>query len=189
MSKSGRPLTGFQRPGTTARPGTTSLEGALNAPRTATSRPVTSASGRYTRLGTVGTGGRGCFLFEGGSSLTENRNTLVVFQASLASGAEKGIFIDIERMDLTKYATRPILARALFLYLVHVANDMAKAIELGLLALDQSQVLRVPHHLFPWLILICFIDEKLVVENNAWFCISATERAARCRGAVAVIAS
>jgi hypothetical protein len=43
-------------------------------------------------------------------------------------------------MDLTKYVARPILARALFLYLVHVTNDMAKAIELALLALDQNQV-------------------------------------------------
>ncbi len=52
MSKSGRPVTGFVRPATGARPATT-LEGALAAPRTAASRPVTSASGRYTRLGTV----------------------------------------------------------------------------------------------------------------------------------------
>ena len=53
MSQSGRPLSGFARPGTqSGRPGT--MEGALRTPRTAhTARPVTSASGRYVRLGTV----------------------------------------------------------------------------------------------------------------------------------------
>jgi len=54
MSNSGRPVTGFARPGTQGgRPGT--MEQAIRTPRTAhTARPVTSASGRYVRLGTVG---------------------------------------------------------------------------------------------------------------------------------------
>ena len=53
MSQSGRPLSGFARPGTQGgRPGT--MEQAIRTPRTAhTARPVTSASGRYVRLGTV----------------------------------------------------------------------------------------------------------------------------------------
>ena len=53
MSQSGRPLSGFVRPGTqSGRPGT--MEQAIRTPRTAsTARPVTSASGRYVRLGTV----------------------------------------------------------------------------------------------------------------------------------------
>ena len=53
MSQSGRPLSGFVRPGTqSGRPGT--MEQAIKTPRTAhTARPVTSASGRYVRLGTV----------------------------------------------------------------------------------------------------------------------------------------
>ena len=53
MSQSGRPLSGFVRPGTqSTRPGT--MEQAIRTPRTAqTARPVTSASGRYVRLGTV----------------------------------------------------------------------------------------------------------------------------------------
>lgn len=53
MSQSGRPLSGFVRPGTqSGRPGT--MEQAIRTPRTAhTARPVTSASGRFVRLGTV----------------------------------------------------------------------------------------------------------------------------------------
>lgn len=53
MSQSGRPLSGFVRPSTQGgRPGT--MEKAIMTPRTAhTARPVTSASGRYVRLGTV----------------------------------------------------------------------------------------------------------------------------------------
>ena len=53
MSGTGRPLSGFIRPGSQGgRPGT--MEQAIKTPRTAhTARPVTSASGRYVRLGTV----------------------------------------------------------------------------------------------------------------------------------------
>lgn len=53
LSQSGRPLSGFLRPGTVSgRPGT--VEQALRTPRTAqTARPVTSASGRHVRMGTV----------------------------------------------------------------------------------------------------------------------------------------
>lgn len=56
MTNSGRPLTGFARPGTGIRPGTSnrpgsrgttaSVEAALKGARPGTSRPVTS-SGRY----------------------------------------------------------------------------------------------------------------------------------------------
>lgn len=51
MSKGGRPVSGYLRPGTQGgRPST--VEAAMRG-RTATARPVTSASGRYVRLGTV----------------------------------------------------------------------------------------------------------------------------------------
>ena len=53
LSQSGRPLSGYIRPGSNiGRPGT--VEQVLRTPRTAlTARPITSASGRYIRLGTV----------------------------------------------------------------------------------------------------------------------------------------
>eukprot|EP00118_Oscarella_pearsei_P004796 m.20994 g.20994 ORF g.20994 m.20994 type:complete len:171 (+) comp28118_c0_seq8:455-967(+) len=53
ISQSGRPLSGFVRPGTQSnRPGT--MEQMIMTPRSAiTARPVTSASGRHVRLGTV----------------------------------------------------------------------------------------------------------------------------------------
>ena len=53
MSQSGRPVSGFARPGSqSGRPGT--MEQGLRTPRTSrTARPVTSASGRFVRLGTV----------------------------------------------------------------------------------------------------------------------------------------
>ncbi|KAM9842140.1 tetratricopeptide repeat protein 8 isoform 3-T3 [Aulostomus maculatus] len=53
MTQSGRPITGFVRPSTqSGRPGT--MEQAIKTPRTAsTARPVTSASGRFIRLGTT----------------------------------------------------------------------------------------------------------------------------------------
>uniref|UniRef100_A0A8C5AJY7 Tetratricopeptide repeat domain 8 n=1 Tax=Gadus morhua TaxID=8049 RepID=A0A8C5AJY7_GADMO len=53
MTQSGRPITGFVRPSTqSGRPGT--MEQAIRTPRTAsTARPITSASGRFVRLGTT----------------------------------------------------------------------------------------------------------------------------------------
>ncbi|KAM9777434.1 tetratricopeptide repeat protein 8 isoform 4-T4 [Neosynchiropus ocellatus] len=53
MTQSGRPITGFVRPSTqSGRPGT--MEQAIKTPRTAsTARPITSASGRFVRLGTT----------------------------------------------------------------------------------------------------------------------------------------
>ncbi|KAM6133242.1 tetratricopeptide repeat protein 8 isoform 4-T4 [Phoenicopterus ruber ruber] len=53
VTQSGRPITGFVRPSTqSGRPST--MEQAIKTPRTGlTARPITSASGRYLRLGTA----------------------------------------------------------------------------------------------------------------------------------------
>ena len=62
------------------------MEETLLTPRSAsTARPVTSASGRYVRLGTA-------------SMLTE----------------PGGPFLDVSKLDLNKYAQKPALARVLF---------------------------------------------------------------------------
>ncbi|EGD72448.1 hypothetical protein PTSG_00470 [Salpingoeca rosetta] len=109
MSKSGRPVSGFARPGTQgARPST--MEAAVRTARSATSRPVTSASGRYVRLGT----------------------------ASMLSG-DDGTFIDVSKLDLRKYAFRRGLARALVLYILHVLNDTGKAMELAAYATEAAR--------------------------------------------------
>lgn len=50
MTRTGRLVTGYVRPGTQSqRPGT--MEAAVKTPRTAMNRPVTTASGRFVRLG------------------------------------------------------------------------------------------------------------------------------------------
>lgn len=110
MSQSGRPVTGFARPGTqSGRPGT--MEQAIRTPRTAhTARPVTSASGRYVRLGT----------------------------ASMLSTPD-GPFINLARLNMTKYAARPGLAKALFEYIFHHENDVRNALELAALATEACQ--------------------------------------------------
>lgn len=110
MSQSGRPLSGFVRPGTqSAHPGT--MDKAIRTPRTAqTARPVSSASGRFVRLGT----------------------------ASMLSSPD-GPFINLARLDMAKYAAKPSLAKALFEYIFHHENDVRNALELASLATKAAQ--------------------------------------------------
>jgi len=103
VSASGRPLSGFARPGTgSARPDSrVGLSGAPAGIRPGTSRPLT-ALGRLVRLGT----------------------------ASLVAAAG-GPFINVDRLDLRKYAQRPALSRALFEYLLYFEHSPKKALELA----------------------------------------------------------
>eukprot|EP00045_Choanoeca_perplexa_P007419 m.66933 g.66933 ORF g.66933 m.66933 type:complete len:528 (-) comp14067_c0_seq2:87-1670(-) len=108
-SKTGRPVSGFARPGTqSGRPST--MEQAVKTPRTAAGRPVTTASGRYVRLGTA--------------SMLQD---------------ESGAFINVAKLDLPKYAKRPALAKALFLYLLHVDEQPVKALELAAHATEHQE--------------------------------------------------
>ncbi len=99
-----RPLSsGFARPGSSAsgsRSGRSSVESAFQGNRPGTSRPVTT-SGRFVRLGT----------------------------ASMRS-EPGGPFIDIERMDLKKYAERAPMAKVLCDYLIYHDRNPKKALEL-----------------------------------------------------------
>ncbi|XP_046847761.1 tetratricopeptide repeat protein 8-like [Xenia sp. Carnegie-2017] len=111
MSQSGRPLSGFIRPGTqSARPGT--MEQALRSSRTAggTARPVTSASGRFVRIGT----------------------------ASMLSQPD-GPFINVAKLNFAKYAQRQNLAKSLFEYIFHQENDVRNALELAARATESSK--------------------------------------------------
>ena len=106
-SLTGRPTTGFIRPGTqSGRPGT--VEQAIKTPRTAsTARPVTSASGRFVRLGT----------------------------ASMLSQPD-GPFINLSKINFQKYAGRGNLAKALFEYILVHENDVRNALTLASLATE-----------------------------------------------------
>eukprot|EP00899_Mesostigma_viride_P006572 jgi/Mesvir1/15916/Mv08240-RA.1 len=111
VTASGRPLTGFARPGTSARPGTQSsrdVSTAFQGARPGTSRPVTSA-GRLLRLGTA-------------SMLSE----------------PGGMFINVDKLDLRKYAQRPALARALCDFIIYHDHNPKKALELAALATVQA---------------------------------------------------
>ncbi|KAL8169062.1 UNVERIFIED_CONTAM: Tetratricopeptide repeat protein 8 [Gekko kuhli] len=82
VTQTGRPITGFVRPSTqSGRPGT--MEQAIKTPRTAhAARPMTSASGRYVRLGT----------------------------ASLLTNPD-GPFLNVAKLNLNNYAQKPKLAK------------------------------------------------------------------------------
>jgi tetratricopeptide repeat protein 8 len=101
--------TPFLRPGTQSQQGTMSLEQALVAPRTASARPMTMSAGRFNRLGT----------------------------ASMLAQSQSGPPVDLARIDLSRYAGRPAMARALFLYALNVAGDARKAVDLALLCVEK----------------------------------------------------
>lgn len=101
MTGSGRPQSGFARPGTQSRGVNVSVDQAFSGSRPGTSRPM-SVAGRFVRLGTAS------------------------IQAS-ASGA----FIESERLDFKKQFTKPALAKALCDYLLYVERNTKKALELA----------------------------------------------------------
>lgn len=103
VSQSGRPMTGFARP-SSSRPmsgSNTSVRDALQSSRRGgTARPMTTF-GREVRLGT----------------------------ASLSSSSS-GSLVDIEKLNLKKYASRTGLAMVLTDYLLYVEHNTRKALEL-----------------------------------------------------------
>lgn len=104
VSNSGRPLSGYARPGSSSsqqRVGSSrSVESAFQGNRLGTARPVTS-SGRFVRLGT----------------------------ASMRS-EPGGPFISADRIDFKKYAQRPALAKVLCDYIIYHDHMPRQALEL-----------------------------------------------------------
>jgi len=115
ISSSGRPLSGFARPGTQSRGMTSSgrAEDAFKGARPGTSRPV-SVAGRFVRLGT----------------------------ASMLLSGDAGTFVQVERIDQVKYARRPAECKALVDYLLYVdqsSQAVKKALELAAEATQKSE--------------------------------------------------
>lgn len=107
MSQSGRPVTGFVRPSSSSRPlsganSSANIREALQSSsrRTGTARPMTTL-GREVRLGT----------------------------ASLAASST-GALVDVEKINLKKYAGSTGLAMVLTEYLLYVEHNNRKALEL-----------------------------------------------------------
>lgn len=111
VTQSGRPISGVTRPGTQSG-SSESIEAALQAPRTAkTARPMTTASGRYVRLGT----------------------------ASMLSSGTDGPFINLARLNISKYASNPTLSRPLFEYIFQHENDVRLALDFAAQATQASK--------------------------------------------------
>ncbi|KRZ74911.1 Tetratricopeptide repeat protein 8, partial [Trichinella papuae] len=109
-TKSGRPVTGILRPGSQIGRNDT-FESALRTGRTAnSSRPITSMTGRFVRLGTA--------------SMIANKD---------------GTFINVSRLNLSKYANQSQFARPLFEYLLFSLNDVRLAFQLASMATEASQ--------------------------------------------------
>lgn len=104
VSSSGRPLTGFTRPSTSSSGGSsTNVRDALQSSanrRGNTARPMTNL-GREVRLGT----------------------------ASLAQSST-GALVDINKINIKKYASRTGIAMVLTDYLLHVEHNIRKALEI-----------------------------------------------------------
>ncbi|XP_063983005.1 tetratricopeptide repeat protein 8 [Diachasmimorpha longicaudata] len=104
-TQSGRPVTGTVRPMTQSATAQT-MEQALRTPRTAMSaRPITTASGRAVRLGT----------------------------ASMVSEPD-GPFIQLSRLNISKYASKPGIAKPLFEYIYYHEHDARSALDLAVQA-------------------------------------------------------
>ncbi|XP_064464016.1 tetratricopeptide repeat protein 8-like isoform X1 [Ornithodoros turicata] len=102
VTRSGRPVTGVVRPDTQGGGGP-GLERAIRTARSAaTARPATSASARKTRLSTA-----------------------------VALGQPGGQFINLARLNVSKYAGRPAIAKPLFQYLYYHENDTRLALDLA----------------------------------------------------------
>lgn len=101
VSQSGRPVTGFARP-SSSRPmsGQTSVRDALQSSRRAGTSRPMTTLGREMRLGT----------------------------ASLS--AATGVLVDVEKLNVVKYASRTGIAMALVNYLLYVEHNVRKALEL-----------------------------------------------------------
>ena len=103
VSKQGRPLTGFARPGSN-RPvtGSNKLDTAtaLQGNRPGTNRPITSG-GRYIRLGT----------------------------ASLQQAG--GQFLMVDKLNLKALAQKKVIAKAVCDYLIYVEHNIKKALEIA----------------------------------------------------------
>ena len=101
MSQSGRPLTGFARPSSSLPSGSLDIRSALqSSQRSSTARPMTTL-GREIRLGT----------------------------ASLSSNAT-GALVNIEKLNIKKYASKSDIGMALVDYLLYVEHNTRKALEL-----------------------------------------------------------
>ena len=101
VSQSGRPVTGFTRP-SSSRPmsGQTSVRDALQSSRRVGTSRPMTSLGREVRLGT----------------------------ASLS--AATGVLVDVEKLNVAKYASRTGIAMALVHYLLYVEHNVRKALEL-----------------------------------------------------------
>eukprot|EP00898_Chlorokybus_atmophyticus_P007011 jgi/Chlat1/7310/Chrsp58S06933 len=123
-----RPGTSLHAPSTSApRPGTSFSASQGVRPVTSAGRPVTG----YARPGTASS--------RPGSSAARPRTSRPVtafVRLGTASmlGDSSGTFIDVERLDLKKYAARPALARVLCDYILYYDHNPKKALELAAFA-------------------------------------------------------
>lgn len=103
VTQAGRPLSGMIRPGTNMQHG--SIENALTAPRTGYSaRPMTSSNAMYARIGTA---------------------SLLALQES------GGTFLNVERLNVDKYAKMQIISKSLFEYIFHNQGNIRVALNLA----------------------------------------------------------
>ncbi|KAK0093565.1 hypothetical protein PV326_013233 [Microctonus aethiopoides] len=104
-TQSGRPVTGTIRPLTQSAAAQT-MDQTLRTPRTAMSaRPITASTGRAVRLGT----------------------------ASMISESD-GPFIQLSRLNINKYASKPGLAKPLFEYIYYHEHDARSALDIAVQA-------------------------------------------------------
>ncbi len=112
-SHSGRPVTGFARPGTQSGRGVSrggDADAAFKGVRPGSSRPM-SVAGRFVRLAT----------------------------ASLLNAGGPGQFIDLARINIDSFVKRPALAKALMDYALYHEHNPKRALEIGAKATEAAK--------------------------------------------------
>ena len=106
VSNSGRPMTGFARPGS-------------SRPMSASSGNIRDALQSSRRVGTA----------SGGRPMTNMGREVRLGTASLAGGAG-GSLVNLEKLNVKKYASKPGLAMILTEYMLYVEHNTRKALEM-----------------------------------------------------------
>ncbi|XP_012140679.1 tetratricopeptide repeat protein 8 isoform X2 [Megachile rotundata] len=140
-TQSGRPVTGVIRPATQAAT-SHSLEQTLRTPRTAmTARPITASSSRNVRYTHYFVSYYLVQIIQFFLHLYSKLVHICMYRLGTASMLTEpgGPFIQLSRLNISKYASQPSIAKPLFEYIYYHEHDVRYALDLAVQATQVCQ--------------------------------------------------